>query len=292
MAEGLIRTLARLLEEGSIPWSRVTSKQRDRLRSLMETNVLTVERSGSGKRLEVQSERVVRQFAENQYPEGLDRARTAADGSLHASEAVARLRDAKRGVAGEEIVLFRGEPSTTIIHDGTPVQIGDLTEAVGVSAVLLGPKTTIEIGETLAVVENREAFLQFEGLGTKARLACFGNGRLSSQMLEWLGFLASEEEEIIHCPDYDPVGLSDFQRLYDACGKQAHLFWPDGLESLIEKYGKTDLYEKNYGLLEGLGNSSHPAVQRLLPLLHRYGRGLEQEILLSERVLSNDSSAS
>ncbi len=292
MADGLIQTLARLLEQGSVPWSSVSAKQRDELRSLREAGVLTVERSGGGRRLAVQNEEVVRQFAEKKYPSGLDDARAAADrgadGALPASEAVTHFRDAKRGTAGDEVLLFRGAPGTTITYEGSPFRVGQLTETAGVAAVVLGSDTSIAVEESLAVVENREAFLRFEDLGTTARLACLGGGVLSTRMVEWLGTLDIGAGDIIHCPDYDPVGLSDFQRLHDACGARARLFWPDGLEVLLDRYGKSDLYADSAARLDGLAEASHPDIQRLLRLLHRYGQGLEQEILLHKALQEDD----
>jgi hypothetical protein len=286
MADGLIHTLARLLEEGSVPWSSVSAKQRDQIRSLREAGVVTVERSRGGRRLAVRNEEVVQQFAEKQYPAGLDAAQAAADSgadeSLPPSEAVAHFRDAKRGTAGDEVLLFRGAPDTTITYEGSPFRVGQLTETVGVASVVLNSEISIAIEEPLAVVENREAFLRFEDLGTTARLACLGGGFLSTRMVEWLGALDIGAGEIIHCPDYDPVGLSEFQRLHNACGAQARLFWPDGLELLLERYGKSDLYKDSASRLDKLSDASHPDIQQLLRLLHRHGQGLEQEVLLHD----------
>lgn len=295
MADGLIQTLAQLLEEGSVPWSSVSAKQRDQLRSLRETGVLTVERAGAGRRLTVQDEEVVRRFADAEYPAGLDAARTAAetktDDHLAASEAVAHFRDAKQGTAGDEVLLFRGLPGTTITYEGAPLRIGRLTKVAGVAAVLLGPETEIAVEAPLAIVENREAFLRFDELGTAARLACFGRGRLSNQALEWLGSLDVGRNAICHCPDYDPVGLSEFQRLHDACGERVCLFWPDGLEALLQQYGKADLYERNASLLNGMDDSPHPTIEKLMVLLQKHGRGLEQEILLSKNAREKGGSS-
>lgn len=283
MADGLIRTLARLLEEGHVPWSSVSSRQRDRLQPLRDAGVLTVEREGGGRRLVVQNREMVRRFAEQKYPEGLDAAREADEAErLPASDAALHFRDAKRGSAGGEVILFRGKPGTEITRNGTSVPIGELTQSAGVGAALLDSDTTLTVDPPLAVVENQEAFLRFEELGTSAELACFAGGRLSGRVLEWLGSLEEASGQIIHCPDYDPAGLSEFQRLRDACGDAVHLFWPDGLESMIETYGKADLYRDNTELLDGLSESSHSEVQKLLALLKRHGQGLEQEILLSQ----------
>ncbi len=283
MADGLINTLIQLLEKGSVPWSSVSDRQRDRLRSLRETGVLTVERSRGGRRLVVQNRGVVQRFAEREYPAGLDAAREADEEErLPASEAALHFRDAKRGSAGSEVLLFRGTPGTEIICNGTPLPIGKLTRTAGVGAALLASDTTIVIENTLAVVENQEAFFRFDELDTTAELACFAGGRLSNRTLEWLGSLDVGPGQIIHCPDYDPVGLSEFQRIRSACGKGAQLFWPDQLAALIQKYGKADLYKDSSELLDGLTDASQPQTQKLLALLQRYGQGLEQEILLSD----------
>jgi hypothetical protein len=225
---------------------------------------------------------MVRRFAEQKYPEGLDAAREAdEDGNLPASDAALHFRDAKRGSARSEVILFRGRPGTEITRNGTSVPIGELTQSAGVGAALLEENTTLEVDLPLAVVENQEAFLRFDELGTAAELACFAGGRLSSRMLKWLGSLEIPLGQIIHCPDYDPVGLSEFQRLRSACGEGVCLFWPDRLETLIEKYGKADLYKNSSGRLAKLSDLSHPRIQEGIMLLNRYGRGLEQEVLLN-----------
>jgi len=281
MADGLIRTLAHLLEEGSVPWSSVSGRQRDRLQSLRDAGVLTVERAGGGRRLVVQNREVVRRFAEREYPAGLDAARQAdEDDNLSASDAALHFRDAKRGSVGSEVVLFRGTPGTEIIRNGTSVRVGALTQSAGVGAALLDANTTLTVDTPLAVVENQEAFLRFEELGTAAEVACFAGGRLSGRVLDWLGSLEVAPGRIIHCPDYDPVGLSEFQRLRAACGDAVQLFWPDGLERMIETYGKAALYRNSAELLDGLSGASHPRLQKLLALLKRHGQGLEQEVLL------------
>ena len=286
MADGLIQTLTRLLEEGRVPWSSVSERQRDRLRPLLETNVVAVERSGSGRRLIAHNEERVRQFAEKEYPSGLEAARAATsrdgDTPLSASEAVAHLRDAKRGAAGDEVLLFRGAPETTITYEGSPFRVGQLTETVGVAAVVLGADTSVAVDGPLAVVENREAFLRFEALGTAAQVACFGGGRLSRRVVAWLAALDVGAGDLLHCPDYDPVGLDEFQRLREACGARVRLFWPERLEALLQKYGKARLYTKNAHLLDGIGRSAPPTIAKLRAMLHRHGQGLEQEILLHE----------
>ena len=68
----------------------------------------------------------------------------------------------------------------------------------------------------------------------------------------------------------------------EACGARVRLFWPEGLEALLQKYGKTRLYTKNAHLLDGIGRSDSPTIAKLRAMLHRHGRGLEQEILLYE----------
>lgn len=282
MTDGLVRTLDQLLKEGSVPWSSTSDRQRDRLRPLREAGVLAVERSGGGRRLVVQNREMVQRFADKEYPSGLDAALKAEEeDELPASEATLHFRDAKRGKAESEVVLFRGRPGAELTRNGRTLRVGELTQTAGVAGALLASDTTLEADFPLAVVENQEAFLRFGELGTAAEIACFAGGRLSNRMLEWLGSPGAGPDQIIHCPDYDPVGLSEFERLLGACGNAVQLLWPDRLENLIEKYGKAGLYRDSAELLDGLTDNPHPQIQKMLSLLHEHGQGLEQEVLLS-----------
>lgn len=296
MADGLLRTLQRLLDDGAVAWSAVSRTQRDALRPLLESGVLTRERSGAGQRLVATAPDVVAQFARQRYPAGLDAARGAsgdapgaaasgaADGAptgLSTSEGVRRFRDAKRGAQSAEVLLLRGRPGSVVTYDGDALAVGELTNHVGVAAVLLRPDVAVAVRGGLAIVENQDAFFRFEALGVDAPVACFAGGRLSNRVLRWLARPPMDACPITHCPDYDPVGLSEFVRLHRACGSRVTLFCPPDLDALVRRYGKPALYTQNARLLPTLHAHAHPTLERILSILERHGAGLEQELLLA-----------
>lgn len=85
---------------------------------------------------------------------------------------------------------------------------------------------------------------------------------------------------IIHCGDYDPVGLDEYLRLQTACPERTELHLPSNLEILLSRYGKKELLAGNTAVLARLRKSRVLEVRRVVELMDRYGSGLEQEILL------------
>jgi len=112
-------------------------------------------------------------------------------------------------------------------------------------------------------------------------MALYAGGRLSGRILNWLGSQSMARAQIIHCGDYDPVGLDEYLRLKGACPERAELFLPANLEVLLSRYGKRELLQGSNGaVLARLRKTEDHEVRRLVRLLDRYGVGLEQEILL------------
>ena len=133
----------------------------------------------------------------------------------------------------------------------------------------------------LAVVENLEVFCHFEKLKTDAQLAIYAQGRLSGRILNWLSSPAMAQARIIHCGDYDPVGLDEYLRLKSACRERAALYLPANLEDLLSRYGKRDLLlGNNASILARLRKTEDQEVRQIVKLIDRYGVGLEQEVLL------------
>lgn len=133
----------------------------------------------------------------------------------------------------------------------------------------------------MAIVENLEVFWNFEKLKTGAQLAVYAQGRLSGRVLNWLSSPAMAQARIIHCGDYDPVGLDEFLRLKAACPERTELYLPPNLGDLLSRYGKRNLLMgKNAAVLARLRKSQIQDVCRVVELMDRYGVGLEQEILL------------
>ena len=276
--DALAQKIDLLLTSGSLAYGRLTAKDRSRLQSLFATGVLEVARSGAGKTVVVKNKDALDLFILRNYPSGLQGRKAE---STPRSRAVAELRDSKRArESGPQVVLLRGFAGCELRCGEETLPVSLLTERAGVAALRLGHKEW-EYDGTLAVVENLEVFWNFEKLNTAARMAIYAQGRLSGGVLGWLGSQAMARTRILHCGDYDPVGLDEYLRLKHACAGRAELFLPKNLEDLLARYGKRELLQGSNGvILARLRKSEDPEIRRLVTLLDRHGAGLEQEILL------------
>ncbi|MGB3221861.1 MAG: Wadjet anti-phage system protein JetD domain-containing protein [Desulforhopalus sp.] len=276
--DALAEKLLLLELQGSLAASRLTARDRRRLQSLFETGVLTVERSGAGKRVMVKNRESLGAFVQRFYPSGL--LGTGEDLSPR-SRAVAEFRDSKKArEAGPLTVLMRGFGNCEFRAGGEKLDVARWTELAGVAAICLEGRLW-EFTGVLAVVENLEVFYHFEKLKTGAELAIYAQGRLSDRVLNWLSSPAMARAGIIHCGDYDPVGLDEFLRLKEACSGRTTLYLPANLEELLSRYGKRDLLLGNSAtILARLRKTEDQEVRQIVELIDRYGVGLEQEILL------------
>jgi hypothetical protein len=86
----------------------------------------------------------------------------------------------------------------------------------------------------------------------------------------------------LHLPDYDPVGLSEFQRLHSILGPRVELYLAPDLDSRFERFSNRDLLKKlnSQAMLAQLRRSELPCVRRVVELIDRHNAGLEQEALL------------
>lgn len=284
MADGLLNTLSTLLDRGAVAWSAVSATQERALRPLLEGGVLVRERSGAGERLVVTNAGVLRRFAEQRYPSGLSSAMAADQQgeALSPADGVRHFRDAKRGRQQADVLLFRGRPGSSLRCNGAAVPVGQQTATAGAAAVVLEAGRHVSMEGTLAIIENQAAFLQAEALGVTFDVALYGGGRLSDRVIEWLASPAMRTARLIHCPDYDPVGLQEYGKLRARCGARVHLHRPPDLGDLVQRYGKPSLYFDNRALLASMDDAP-PEARAVAKLLERYGCGLEQEVLIRER---------
>jgi hypothetical protein len=276
--DALAEKLFLLVTAGNLAWSRLSDRDRSRLQSLFETEVLAVERSGAGKKVVVKDLKALDAFVQRFYPSGLlGRSETL----LPKSRAVAELRDSKKArEIGPLMVLLRGFGKCQFRTGEEILEIAQWTELAGVAAVRLDGREWEYSGD-LAVVENLEVFWNFEKLKSGTQLAIYAQGRLSGRILSWLASPAMMQARIIHCGDYDPVGLDEYLRLKSACGERAALYLPPNLEDLMSRYGKRDLLQgSNASILARLRKTEDQEVHRIVTLIDRYGVGLEQEVLL------------
>lgn len=275
--DALAAKLGLLLELGSLPSSRLTNSDCTRLQSLVDAGVLAIERSGAGKKVAVKNQEALGAFVVKNYPSGLEGRQEAL---APRSRAVAELRDSKRArETGPLMVLLRGFGNCALRAGEEVLPVAHWTEMAGVAALRLDDRPW-QFSGVLAVVENLEVFWNFEKLETEAQLALYAQGRLSGRILNWLSSPAMAQARILHCGDYDPVGLDEYLRIKAACPGRAELYLPSNLEDLLSRFGKKDLLGSSTAVLARLRTSEDQEVRRVVTLMDRYGMGLEQEVLL------------
>ncbi len=272
--------LARLLEKGVLPVGRIAGRDRLRLQSLLDAGVLAEARQGAGRRLVLRDAQALRAFIRTLYPNDLS---GCGAGELPPrSLAVASRRDSKKAARGAaETVLLRGFGEAVLRAGKEVLPVADWTRRAGAAALLLDDRSMPwGCGGTIAVVENHEVFVHFEKLHAAADIALYAGGRLSGRVLHWLASPPLAACTVIHCGDYDPVGLDEYLRLSGACPGRTRLHLPAGLEDLFARYGKQELLAKSQAILRRLRKNTDPTVRVLVGLMDRYGAGLEQEALL------------
>jgi hypothetical protein len=108
-------------------------------------------------------------------------------------------------------------------------------------------------------------------------------GRASQRLVDWLSNLTAPGFSLVHLPDYDPIGLAEFERLYACLGERVSLYLPPKLDVLFTRYSNRKLLQKakTRTIMGRLRGSRLADVQRVLKLIDSHNAGLEQEALLS-----------
>jgi len=276
----LAKLLQTLLAEGTVPLSQVSPGLKCSLEAQFAAGILQVERSGAGSRVVVKNKEVLSAFANQLFPSGLDLPETS---ELSRTDAISYYRDAKVSAAAiGEPVLLRAVNDVVLTANNAVFPAGKLTKEYGVASFLLREPPFWGYSGTLAVVENLESFLCFEKMKAPADIAIYAGGKMSGKMLAWLASVEMNKCELLHCGDYDPVGIAEYLRLKEACGDRAKLFIPENIEELFKKFGKRKLLEDSEAILRRLRLTRDPDALRIVGLMNTYNTGLEQEILLEQ----------
>ena len=109
--------------------------------------------------------------------------------------------------------------------------------------------------------------------------------RYSPDVLQnWLSSLANP---YLHFGDWDPAGLCIYREEYRHIlgKKRCQLFIPQNIEDLLIQYGNSALYDQQFSQAKRLTSDEDPQLQALIQLLHQHKKGVEQEILIQNRIL-------
>lgn len=278
--DSLAEKLMLLQAQGYLAESRLSARDRSRLQSLYDAGVLQASRSGAGRRIILHDAKALEAFIARIYPSGLQ----GIEATLSSrSKAVAELRDSKKAREAQPVaVLLRGFHNSTLHFDDQVLPVASWSAMAGVAALRINGETRWGFSGVVALVENLEVFWNFEKLATGADIAIYAQGRLHNKVVDWLASPAMQQARIIHCGDYDPVGLDEFLRLQAACPGRTAMYIPPDLESLLPRYGKKELISDNGAILARLRKNDDPQVRYIVELMDRWGVGLEQEVLLLE----------
>lgn len=103
---------------------------------------------------------------------------------------------------------------------------------------------------------------------------------LSNSPNKWLLTITSR---YLHFGDFDPVGLHIYIREYrnQLSALRCGFFIPANIEKLINQFGVPSLYDQQIHLLKNIDFQQYPDVERLMLLLSKHRKSLEQERLLA-----------
>ena len=85
-------------------------------------------------------------------------------------------------------------------------------------------------------MENPAVFTQFECFQLPVGLVIYGHGRASNRLVDWLATMTSPDFQLLHLPDYDPVGLTEFERLRSRLGNRVRLHLPQDLDQQFARF--------------------------------------------------------
>ncbi len=271
------KALATLLAGTSVPASGLSQASRRILTPLIDAGAIQQIRSGGGNVWTASNHRAVQAFANNRYPSGLVAAALPELGAR--TQALAQFRDTKanRGLDFEFIHarIYKDEALTVA---GAPVGAARQTSQLGCVSVVLGAAEVPTLAGCVAVVEGPQLFLRYDWQAAGVDAAVLYNGRASDRMLAWLE--SSGATRLLHCADYDPVGLDEYLRAKQRLGARLEPLAPANLDRLFDRFSKPELLHKNSGLMRRLLQSDDPYVRRVVGLMQHYVAGLEHEALL------------
>jgi len=276
--------VGKLIEDGRVPFSSLSARARRDLKPLFDGGALVEDASGRGVVVVVQRPDVLREWARRQYP--IFSGDWVNVQASNRANAVLMRRDSKAGGAavGASVLHMRACGTARAAVDGMDFPVEQLTTRHGLAACLIRDSTRLELEGQAVLVENLECFLAVESIVSPVHIAMNSAGRISEMLLKCLA-RATFSEPLLHLPDYDPVGLSDYLRLKVILGPRVSLHVPSDVEERFTAFGNKALirdHPRNRARLEALGRTIWPCREsaRIFELINETGSGLEQECLL------------
>jgi hypothetical protein len=281
MLESTRRNVLALAEQGSLRLSAIGRPALREMQSLFDSGVVAIVRSGAGQALQVQNEDALEAFVRAHFPQN----GVVADLPARAT-ALRTMRNTKQARTKESaMLLLRALRPLHCVLDGKVLDAFLLTQSCGAVALVLDGKRFWEMQGQIALIENMECFLHAERMRLDVDAVIYTAGRLSGIALDYLADRNLVGCSYLHCPDYDPVGLAEYVRYRSRLHDRIQLYVPENLRDLLQAYGKPALLQgRNGQIMQALRREANADVRDILQMLDEANAGLEQEILIQQRL--------
>jgi len=267
----LILTLESLLEEQTIAYSKWPKREISFLDRQVMLGSLIIKQLPNGRRVliankeQLMDEILVRfpSFGSQEVPQ-----------TRH--EAVLAVRDAHRSTTTYPTLGVRKlRSSGKISFKGNEIQM--VHGSMSFSSIIEQELSSWSICGRIVLIENLEPFLHAEIVHADFDFAVYYAGTISSLVLKWL---STQNVEILMAPDYDPVGLSQFEKVRNAANSE--LWIPENIAEQFKTFHKKETLFKqnNRSILSTLleKNDLDFDTVRILELISEFQGGLDQEI--------------
>ncbi|PLS82143.1 MAG: hypothetical protein CYG59_04920 [Chloroflexi bacterium] len=267
--------ITRLLRDGTVPRSAVTSESVAVLEQLVALGYVTEETQGARRRVVVRNGGGFDTWVAGTYPQPSE---SAMPGRRAGN--IARVRDSKGGRSTHD-----RQPMLLRWFDPDPAApFAALTQQWGVAAVtsdrcanLIPPSRWI-----LLTVENWESFIATDYTGCQdAIIVLYTGGNPAEATIQALGSLHPAPVRAIHFGDYDWSGLAIFRRLRAEL-PTIELYVPEDVEALMRKYGNPGVIDGQIPLRKR--DDDTDAVREVIRLISWYNAGLEQESVAPPKI--------
>jgi hypothetical protein len=268
----------RLLQAGTLPRSACGPSVVRALKLLFDSDILRWEKSAGGQKLAVVNRQAFERWISHHFP--IVELQDGIDSSC--IQAVAQFRDTKTLRSNlPKIICLRSVNDGVLLRDGAPVETTRATKEHGAFEFTLTRSTAYTLQGACALIENLAVFQSFEHLGLGPEMAIWTSGKSSNLFIDWLAVNVKNGLRVLHLPDYDPVGLTEFLRHHERLGEAVTLFLPHNLPSLFRHHSNAKLLAlpKSQRMLMELRKARHPAVQQVVALIDEHNGGLEHQAL-------------
>lgn len=279
-----LRVLQKIVEEKEVPYSQIPNSVKKRLQEWgNSTGAISLERAkvGAGRIFRLLNQRIVEKEIKSIDP-GLDIC------SLSSSRLrnLAVNKDTKAGRTTLECFYFlcKAIGESLVINE---INVSAVTKALGCFALSVKENSEgIICNGDLILVENQQLLDNLNWVPSNFKgIILYYAGNLSSRLRSWIK--RSLFTNIIHFPDYDAVGISNFANLLEDV-PNAKWFWIPGWKEKLAKYGCKELRKKGNqdSMFENLWNrfkeNGFPdsELENLMIEIRKQGKMLEQEAVL------------